>query len=238
MRRIFIPHENIKDDIIQTDQESQKHIIKVLRMKEKDKFIAEDGAGTEYIAEIISFDKKSVKAKILERKEKIDKGININLFMSLIKPARFEIMLEKVAEIGVKTITPIISINCGEFQINENKINRFNSILNQASRQCAGAFIPILEDTIKFEEAIKKAKENGTILFPDPSGTNTWIEIKDSIKNSNKINIFIGPEGGFSKEEIELAKKNNAIILKLGERILRAETAAISIASIVRFCLK
>ena len=121
MRRIFIPHENINEDIIQTDQESQKHIIKVLRMKEKDKFIAEDGSGTEYVAEIISFDKKSVKAKIIERKEKIDQGININLFMSLIKPARFEIMLEKVAEIGVKTITPVISANCGEFQINENK---------------------------------------------------------------------------------------------------------------------
>lgn len=238
MRRIFIPHENINEDIIQTDQESQKHIIKVLRMKEKDKFIAEDGSGTEYVAEIISFDKKSVKAKIIERKEKIDQGININLFMSLIKPARFEIMLEKVAEIGVKTITPVISANCGEFQINENKVNRFNSILNQSSRQCAGAFIPTLEKTIKFEEAIKKAKEKGTIILPDPTGNNVWAEITDSINKKDKINIFIGPEGGFSKDEINFAKENNAIILKLGERILRAETAAISITSIVRFCLE
>ena len=111
MRRIFIPHENINGDIIETDQEAQKHIVKVLRMQEKDKFIAEDGSGIEYIAEILSFDKKSVKAKILERIKKIDNGINIELFMSLIKPARFEIMLEKVAEIGVKKIIPIISKN-------------------------------------------------------------------------------------------------------------------------------
>lgn len=237
MRRIFIPHENINGNIIETDQEAQKHIVKVLRMKEKDKFIAEDGSGIEYIAEIISFDKKSVKAKIIERIEKIDNGINIDLFMSLIKPARFEIMLEKVAEIGVKKIIPIISRNCGEYQINENKINRFNSILNQASRQCAGSFIPILEDTKNFEEAIKQAKLNGSIIFPDPTGHLSWSEIKNFINTKDKINIFIGPEGGFTKEEVEFAKEQNAYILNLGERILRAETAAISVASMVRFCL-
>ena len=237
MRRIFIPHENINGDIIETDQEAQKHIVKVLRMQEKDKFIAEDGSGIEYIAEILSFDKKSVKAKILERIKKIDNGINIELFMSLIKPARFEIMLEKVAEIGVKKIIPIISKNCGEYQINENKINRWTSILNQASRQCAGSFIPILEKTITFQDAIKRAKLNGSIIFPDPNGQQSWSEIKKIISPKNTINIFIGPEGGFSKEEVEFAKEQNAYILNLGERILRAETAAISVSSMVRFCL-
>ena len=238
MRRIFIPHENINGDIIETDQEAQKHIVKVLRMKEKDKFIAEDGSGIEYVAEIISFDKKSVRAKIVERKEKIDNGININLYMSMIKPTKFEIVLEKMAEIGVKKIVPIISKNCGEFQLNENKKARWNSILNQATRQCAGSFIPLLEDTIKFQEAIKQAELDSTILFPDPSGKMSWLQIKDSINTKDKISIFIGPEGGFTKEEVEFAKNANAFILNLGERILRAETAAISVASIVQFCLK
>ena len=236
IRRIFISHENINGDIITSDQEAQKHIVKVLRMKEKDKFLAEDGSGTEYVAEIISFDKKSVKAKILERIEKKDNGIHINLFMSIIKPARFEIMLEKLAEIGVKKIIPIISKNCGEYQINENKKNRFNSILNQASRQCAGSFIPILEDTKQFEEAIIQAKTNAPIIFLDQTGKGSWSKIGNLINPKKQVNIFIGPEGGFTKEEVEFAQKQDAYILNLGERILRAETAAISVCSMVRFC--
>ncbi|MBR0519128.1 RNA methyltransferase, partial [bacterium] len=84
----------------------------------------------------------------------------------------------------------------------------------------------------------KQAKLNSTIIFPDPSGEMSWLQIKDSINTKDKISIFIGPEGGFTKEEVELAKNENAFILNLGERILRAETAAISVASMVRFCVK
>ena len=102
---------------------------------------------------------------------------------------------------------------------------------------CAGSFIPILEKTITFQDAIKRAKLNGSIIFPDPNGQQSWSEIKKIISQKNTINIFIGPEGGFSKEEVEFAKEQNAYILNLGERILRAETAAISVSSMVRFCL-
>lgn len=206
------------------------HQIKnVLRMKVGDN-ISFFANFKEAIYEINEIDNKKIvlicKENVLN---KIKTNIKITLFSALIKKDKMEWIVQKAVELGVSEIVPIISERSEKKSIN---LDRLNKISVEASEQCGRQDIIKINSPIKFIDAFKKIK--GISFLGDGSGNN-FLEILSSYKKNNidKVNIFIGPEGGWSLNEVFLAKKNKVEIVRLNNYVLRSETAVVSFLSLI-----
>lgn len=152
----------------------------------------------------------------------------IILFPSLIKKDKMEWVVQKAVELGVSEIIPIISERSEKKNIN---INRLNKISIEASEQCGRQDIVTVSEPINFKKAV--AMKNEISFLGDSSGNIFLDKFKVVNIKKNKINIFIGPEGGWSNGEIELAKKNKVEIVRLNNNILRSETAVVAFLSLI-----
>ncbi len=237
MRRIFINPSDILGNKIKAGEEAMKHLISVLRLSVGDKFSATDGAGNEYDAEITNIEKKCFEAIILRRYSKNNTGKIINLYLSLIKISRFEYALEKASEIGANKIIPIQAQRSLNINLGSSRLTRWSSIVNQATRQSSGTVSPAIENKMTFSDAIKEASKRGLIVLADPATPLNLNDSREKLKINNEINLFIGPEGGFSPEELKYATDFGAVTFSLGDRILRTETAAAVITAILKYRL-
>lgn len=225
MQRFFIPPENFQGDyVISFNKQLINQLKKVLRAKEGDKFWLFDNSGFEYLGQLIELLNNQVKFLLIDKRLSFrEVDLQVFLYQSLIKADKFEWVLQKAAELGVKAIIPIISSRCILRQISQMKMKRYQEILREATEQCGGAIIPELFSPINFSEAIKyAAKQPGIKMI-------AWEKEKENkLMIDKEVSIFIGPEGGFTDEEIILANNFNIPSISLGSRILRSETAAIS----------
>ena len=233
LRRIFIKGEITDDSLIYLDKKSINHAINVLRLKNNGKFIAVDGNGNEYISEIADYT-KGIARIISINKSESNRVTAVNLYLAVIKQQRFEIALEKCTELGVNSVTPVKCKNSLPLDITENRVKRFNTILEQASRQCGRLHIPLLHTASTFEKVITVGNSEETLIAHSTSeNDNITVPNITTISAHTSYNIFIGPEGGFTAEEINIAIENNAKIINLGQNILRTETAAIAVCSFI-----
>ena len=217
----FIINKNIREGVLEIeDKDLVKQIKSVLRLKEGDKVLISDGNMNEALTKIIK-----IKGDVLEVEvEKIESNknepsANVSLFCAVLKRENFELVVQKATEVGVKEIFPIITSRTVKTGF---KKDRLEKIIKEASEQSGRGIVPKLHEPIKFEEAFVKAK-GMTNLFFDLYGK----KIENKKYNREVIGIWIGPEGGWEKEELELAKENGFEIVSLGGLTLRAETAAI-----------
>jgi len=240
MFRFFLPTK-IEDpqNIIVSDKAIIKKITSVLRLKVGDSLFLFDNTGEEYEVVINEFKDKRIFCHLIRRVEiERELPIEINLYQSLLKKDKFEWLCQKVTEIGIKRIVPIVSEFCVVNELNSNKINRYKKIIAEATIQSGGKIPPVLNPVIKFVEAVKALNPRDLNLICHEPRTRTSSVLGEQEKANNLmeilrthgnkvINIFIGPEGGFSPFEIDLAQQNSLIPVSLGKRILRAETAGI-----------
>lgn len=198
---------------------------KVFRFKAGDQVILFEGTGYDYVSEIISLDKNQGVLKVVEKIQ--NKNIpkkEIHLFQSIIKKDNFEWVLEKGTELGVSYFHPIISERSEKKNIN---FERASKIIKEASEQSGRGNLPILGDLIDLKESL--SNDFSSVAF-HPAGDKFS---KDDFKNEKIIGIFIGPEGGWSDRELEIFKEKGVKVLSLGSQILRAETAAIAVSSLL-----
>ncbi|MFA6521160.1 MAG: RsmE family RNA methyltransferase [Candidatus Gracilibacteria bacterium] len=233
MQHFFVSSENVKGDRIEiSDDEVLHQINRVLRMNVGYEFIALDGSGYEFICRISQIDKNKISAQIKEKRlNAAEPKTHIILYQALTKKMEsFEFALQKCTELGVSEFVPMIT----EFTQREGvtKPERLRKILREAAEQCERGKIPVLRDEIKFSEAMKEKLSCPILLHA--RGQNSPLRLQ--AENANKIGvceIFIGPEGGFSEKEVDCAQNANFRVCSLGKTILRAETAAISAATII-----
>ena len=229
MFRFFL-NTTIEDpqNIIITDKDIVKKIIKVLRLKAGDSLFLFDNVGEEYEVAIKELKDKKIFCRLSRRME-IDRElpIEIVLYQSLLKKDKLEWVCQKVTEIGIKRIIPVVTEFCVISELNQNKISRYKKIIAEATMQSGGKIPPVFEPVIKFTEAVKTLNSRDlNIICHEQEKDNNLLEILRT--HGNKvINIFVGPEGGFSPFEIDLARQNSLIPVGLGKRILRSETAGI-----------
>lgn len=223
MYRFFVEVKN--DDKFVLSKETLEHI-KTIRLKKNEKFYC--------------VYREQYYLCHLENKEAIiEEKLNINneyendvvLFASIINIKKFEWLIQKATELGVKVLYPLITKNTNIKYIQqfENKLNRFQTIVLNASQQSFRNSLMKIEKPIKFEQAIKINVKNKYIAHE--------ITKKNVIYNDlfeQNVAFFIGPEGGFTEEEIEQARKENIKLVYLGKRILRAETAALFLLSRIK----
>ena len=212
-----------------------KHIVKVLRLKPGDKITLFNSNSIEYHGKIREIGKMDILVDI-EHSEHIntESPIEITLLQGLPKGDKMDYIIEKATELGITRIVPVITERA---QIRErDRKKRWDRIALEASKQCGRVKPTIIENTIDFEHAVKLygEKELSIILHVDCE-TLAKSYIKNSLQAPQNIVIFVGPEGGFTDNEVLLGNKMGFISLGLGPRVLRTETASISVLSVIQF---
>lgn len=213
------------------DEDTSKHVVQVLRMKEGEQLNLTDGKGNLFTCKITEAYKKHCKVEVKETGNQKQATRNITIAISLLKNSnRFEWFLEKATEIGVSEIIPFI---CERTEKEKFRYERMNSICVSAMLQSQQCWLPILHEPVEFDNLIIRQFDNYQKLIAHcAEGIKSQLPNKQI--NGSTI-ILIGPEGDFNIEEIDLALKNNFIPVSLGETRLRSETAGVVAAAMLRF---
>lgn len=210
-------------------EETSKHCIQVLRMKENENLNLTDGKGNFYTAVIIKADKKNCEVRIETTANVKLQTTNISIAISLLKnPTRLEWFMEKATEIGVHEIHPLI---CEHTEKENFRFERMNGILISAMLQSQQTFLPQLHQPKKFNDFIKEDFK-GVKLIAHCREDNKVTIHQPAFKSKNVL-ILIGPEGDFSQSEIDTALVNNFMPVDLGHTRLRSETAGIVAATLL-----
>ena len=211
------------------DKTQSHYISKVMRIKVGENFILFNQSG-EYKAKVENLVKGFVEFSIVKKLRSADASKEIWLAFTPIKLNYLNLMIQKATELGVTKFMPIITERTIVRKINEKRIRK---IIIEASEQSNRLSLPVLDKLKNLDEFIKENAQT-TVIFGDLNSNNKKI----NIKGSDPICILIGPEGDFSvKEREKISKLNKIIPLNINQNILRSETAAISMISIISFIL-
>ena len=242
MHRFMVAPNNITNEEITLEGDDLKHLSQVLRLRPGDTIHVFDGSGIEYEASIISSDKSRAIARInTSFQNKTEPETRVTLFQGVPKGEKMELIIQKGVELGVHSIVPVITSRT-VVKLNkkdsEKKAERWTKISTEATKQCRRAYVPQILEPISFDEALVKAEDfSATLLLYENEGKKC---LKERLKcyNINKIKdiaLFVGPEGGFTLEEVRNYTGKGYDIVSLGKRILRVETATISVLSIIMY---
>ena len=229
MENYYTPQEYISGNSLTISGEEAKHIAKVLRKKTGEEIHVTDGEGNLYSCRIIKLNSDLIECEIIEKSSGANEpAINVTLYQSILKnPARFEFAIEKSVELGVNRIQPIIT----EHVINKSadKTARWQSISLSAMKQSQRVVLPEVFHPVSFSEAIKNCSDELKLIADEKDSSQTIAIPPAPLKGGTFIAVFIGPEGGFTEDEVKLAVENGFKILTLGKRKFRSETAAIAV---------
>lgn len=237
-RRFYINKPINVEDIICFENEDFNHIINVLRFKIGDNLIICNGEDYDYVCTLQTVEKKKcffvVNEKILN---KVEPKTQVDVFQALVKGEKFELIAQKLTELGINAIIPF----CSEYvQVKENttRLNRLEKISVEAVKQCGRSKPLKIENILKFDEMIELLNSYNIVLFAYENSSNNFNVADLTEFYGKKVAIIVGSEGGFSSsEEEKICKLKNVKEISLGNRILRAETATIALSSVVMCCL-
>lgn len=248
MSTFYVKNAQIIENKINIEGSDYNHIKNVLRLKTGEKIDICDESQVRYNVEIESFSDKNVICKIESVDEKTTESpINITLFQGLPKGDKLDLIIQKTTEMGVNTIIPVQmsrSIAKIDDKNQEKKLERWNKISLEASKQCGRQRVPSIEKAINFKNIIENISKYDIVLLPYENEKTVTIKkalksIGDSGKSFKNIAVIIGPEGGFSEEEIKtILMLENVHIVSLGPRILRTETAGIATLAMIMYELE
>lgn len=241
--RIFIPPEDIaKRRGIKLSADKSRYLASVLRSRSGDEFIAIDGRGNAYRAEISEISKKDVFVNITgELEVNAEPSAHLVLCQGILKGEKMDMVVQKATELGVNEIIPLVTERC--LVKDTGKAKRWAKIAEEAAEQCGRAFIPTVHMPAEFSSLLTAGRQLPIkgFIFWEEGGLPLQEAFRRVFPPSDRscpglhIHLMIGPEGGFTHEEIRLAEKHGFVRTTLGRRILRAETAAIVSAALVQF---
>ena len=212
------------------------HIKNVLRKNVGDKFLVSDN-GESHLCEIEKIEEDYILVKIIERNyNDTSLPIELYLFEGLPKADKLELIIQKAVELGVSGIIPVEMENCVvklDQKKKSTKLSRWQSIAEAAAKQSKRNIIPTVFPVTEYKTVLENINKLDLLLVPYEcaEGMKSTKNALLKLKKGMKVGILIGPEGGFSLNEIEKAKSSGAEIISLGKRILRTETAAITALS-------
>ena len=223
MQLPFFFEENLPvSDKFILSEESSKHIVQVLRMHENEQLRLTNGKGEVLTASLMVANKNKAEVRITGRSFAPHPGPKVSIGISLIKnSSRFEWFLEKATEIGIGEIIPFI---CERTEKQHFRYDRMKNIVVSAMLQSQQSWLPVLNEPVKFSELVKRSSNNKYIAHCEENQKKQLSNI--AVQQGDQL-ILIGPEGDFTKDEIEAALQNNFIPVSLGETRLRTETAGL-----------
>lgn len=236
LTRIFYPYKiDINTDIV-LDTKASNHLLRVLRLEIDASLTLFNGDGGEFFAKISAIKNHCAVVKIIEFISKtVESPLKIHLAQGIGRGEKMDYVIQKAVELGVYQITPLFTEYCN-VKLNEEraekKISHWQPIIISACEQSGRNYLPKIaapQNLINWlEHDVISENKNPLKIILDPSASSS---LTDIYNNHSEVTILVGPEGGLSANEIELAKKHNFIGIKLGPRILRTETAALAAIS-------
>lgn len=210
-------------DIVPLDKDSFYHLKKVLRKDSNYTFRLVNNENIIYHCHLYKDNLVKIDEKLDENNE-LD--VDITCILSLIKSDKFELCIQKLVELGVKKIIPLNTSRC-VFKLKDTKLERFQKIALEASEQSHRNIVPTIDEPIYIKDLGKYKSDKNYLCYESEKSFNNKIE------NTKSITYIIGPEGGFSDDEYKKIVDQGYESISLGKRILRAETAAIYITSVI-----
>ena len=233
MTRIFVKDVlTISSDHV-LDKEDSHYLASVLRMREGEELEVVDGKGRVYTASICEVSKNSCVLTITGVQQgSHEMSTKITLYQSVSKGERMDLTIQKSVELGVNRIVPVISDRCVvKLEGKKNKSDRWQKIALEAARQSGRDIIPVVTEPVSFAEAVKSADERLKVI-PWEEAEGLTLKGVISARKADSIAVFIGPEGGFTPAEADMARAHGIEPVTLGKRILRTETAAVTAVSV------
>lgn len=247
MYRFYCKPEEVVEGTITLTGTDVNHIKNVLRMRCGEDLVVCDENGKDYNCRIdrLEPDRVVVRVESVENSE-TELPIAIKLYQGLPKKDKMDLIVQKAVELGVTEIIPITMKRCvvklEDEKKEAKKLERWRAIAEGAAKQSGRGIIPSVSNVLPYKEALKRAKEQGMLIIPYElaAGMRRLKDVIRKIQNDSEqkvktLSIFIGPEGGFDISEIEAAIRSEAATVSLGKRILRTETAGLTMLSILMY---
>ncbi len=248
----FVKPEKLLEKIVTLSSTESHHLARVLRVEAGQELTLFDGQGTRADGIIDSVTKKEVIVRVTSRKSIAPPAVEITLIQAVCKPDRFEMILQKATELGVRTIQPVITQNAslpsGKI---EKMINRGEAIIRNASQQCGTAWLPNFQRLEKIDAIFPRVGTFDAVFIGSlHSDTKPFKEALRNVSEASempairtagvppvalRVALLIGPEGDFTEEEVHAALEAGAIPVTFGKQILRTETAAIFGLSVLAY---
>ena len=226
MYHFFAEHENIHDSYIDIVGSDVNHIKNVLRFKEGDKLLISSGDNVDYECSIASMSDEYIRADILSKDEQgKELPSRIILFQGLPKADKMELIIQKAVELGAYRVVPVAmkrSVVKLDAKKAKAKVERWNGIALSAAKQSKRSIQPEVTEVMTFKQALEYAGKLDKLLLPYECA-------------EESVGIFIGPEGGFDRSELDEAVNAGCEIITLGKRILRTETAGMMLLSVLMY---
>lgn len=244
MQHFFVTPGQVDKPYIYIEGSDVNHMKNVLRMKKGEELEVSDGNNRKYRCAVCAYEEGRAVLEIREEKE-LDTELpsRIWLFQGLPKSDKMELIVQKAVELGAYRVVPVAarrSVVKLDPAKAAKKVKRWNEIARSAAKQAGRDLIPEVEPVCSFREALAMAGSLDVVLFPYElaEGMDHTRSVIEKIRPGQSVGIFIGPEGGFEKEEAELALESGAEVITLGRRILRTETAPLAVLSILGYHLE
>lgn len=238
--RFFIPASSLEDEQVRLDPEQSHQVCHVLRLKPGDTIVVLDDSGLEYDVTLTEVCLAQTRGRITgKRQAGGEPATRLVLFQSLLSREKFEWVLQKGTEVGVAQFVPVLTARSivRAKLIEERKLDRWRRIVVEAAEQSHRGRIPKISQTTTFEPAVSHLADfdRSLIAAPSAEAVTLWDALRGMGRGSVSIALMIGPEGGFTQEEVALACDKGALPIHLGHRVLRTETAAIVAAALILY---
>ena len=244
MQHFFVTPSQVEGERIYIEGSDVSHMKNVLRMRPGEAVAISDGDNLKYRCVIEGYEEGRAVLAIQQRMP-VDTELpcRITLFQGLPKQDKMELIVQKAVELGASQVVPVATRR-SVVKLDEKKaakkLQRWQQIAESAAKQAGRGYIPQVSSVLSYQEALEKAGELDVLLIPHElaEGMEEARKVVASIAQGQSVGIFIGPEGGFEKEEVDAAIHQGAKAITLGRRILRTETAGLAILSILMFRLE
>jgi len=238
--RFFIASEWLDPPTVHLHDDTAHQIRTVLRLQPGDEIMVLDNSGIEWQVRLISVSKDSVQGDIIAQKPaQGEPAVRLTLYQGTLKGQKFEWVLQKGTELGVSCFVPTV---CERSVVRKpdditKKYNRWQHIIREAAEQSGRGKLPQLEAVMPLAEAMAHAQANSLILVPCAKREAKGGNLKEILSEAriDRVALFIGPEGGFSIDEVRQAQEAGAKVVTLGPRILRAETAGVAVCAAILY---
>ncbi len=228
--RLYIPNQLKNEHQIELKEQSAHYVRNVLRLKKEQAITLFNGQGGEFLCTLNEVSRKKVLVNINKRVERsVESPLNISLGLGISRGDRMDWAIQKSVELGVNTLTPLMTERCViKFKKDkkQQRLQHWKNIVQHATEQCNRTILPVVNEIEELQNWLNK--QNGLKVFLDPYAKKSLSELTPINK---QLTLLSGSEGGFSDQERELALAAGFIPVQLGSRILRTETAALAALS-------
>ena len=234
INHFFLPLESFAGSDIHFPPDISRQIVRVLRLQAGEQVIALNNCGDAYIIKLTDINPNRAAGIIAGRVDlDTEPSFTLSLYLALTQREKFEWILQKCTELGAHVITPLVTERSlvTKNHTDQQKTDRRIQIIREAAEQSHRLRLPELKPVETFEQSLKTAIASGSVILLHEGSVEPLGTVLDGLFKQDahrEINLFIGPEGGFSEGEIEAARQCSAQVCSLGSRVLRMETAAIA----------